>query len=318
MDLAELGKHLRSAGLSPRALAAWAGTDRISALAAPRGEEALVAELAGREPTPAAIALALFVAGRDVAIARARAVLPVDALLLHELLVEDMRADVHEDRGRCVRATVAILPVGPSLVVCDRFDAPPTSDKVCWPDDSSYHLASAIPAGRVARWIDLGCGSAFAALARPELAAEIVGVELNPSAARMARLGAALSGVGHLVVETADVACDLAPAPLVTCNAPIPGDGVEMWRHTADDHFFARLWRVVPERTQDLAVIHAGIAAIPDERLAGERVLVRYTPEDVAPAFGVLWWRPHAADRHVRTERLLTRERPHIEAADRP
>ena len=316
MQLDEVGKHLRSAGLSPRALAAWAGTERLSTLAAPRGEEALVDELAAREPTPAAIALALFVAGRDIAVERARAVLPIDALLAHELVALDTRADLHEDGGRCLRATVAILPAGPSLVVCDRFDAPPTSDKVCWPDDSSYHLASAIPSGRVARWIDLGCGSAFAALTRPELAAEIVGVELNPSAARMARIGAALSGVGHLVVETADVAYELAPAPLVTCNAPIPGDGIEMWRHTADGDFFARLWRVIPERTEDLAVVHAAIAAIPDERLAGERILVRYTPEDV-PGFGVLWWRPHAAERHVRTERLLTRARPHIEAADR-
>ena len=309
MDLGELGKHLRSAGLSPRALNAWAGTERISLLAQH------VDALAAREPTPAAIALSLFVAGRDIAIDKARAVLPVDALLAHELVDEDHRSDVHEDRGPCLRANVAILPVGPSLLVCDRFDAPPTTERVCWPDDSSYHLAASIPPGRVDRWIDLGCGSAFAALARPELAREIVGVELNPSAARMARLGAALSGVSHVTIEDADLAIDLAPAALVTCNAPIPGDGIEMWRNTGDD-FFTRLWQVVPDRTRDLAVIHAKLAVVPYERLPGERVLVRYTPDDV-PAFGVLWWRPAAEDRLVVKERMLTADRPHLDADDK-
>jgi len=320
----ELGHKLRAAGLTPRALAAWAGTDRISALAAPATsapDEAYVDELAAREPTPAAVALSLFVAGREIAIDRARH-LPLDDLLARDLVVLDTRADAHEDRGPCVRANVAILPVGRSLIVCDRFDAPPTTERVCWPDDSSYHLAGAIPHRRVARWLDLGCGSAFAPLVRPEVATSIVGVELNAVAARMARLGAALSGVGHLAVEHGDLAIEQEPAALVTCNTPMPaggaGGGIEMWRHT-DDELFERLWRVLPERVAPggTAIVHAALSAIPHERLAGDRTIVVYTPSDVSPAFGVLWWQPDAPERLAISRRMLTPERPHVDDADR-
>jgi hypothetical protein len=64
---------------------------------------------------------------------------------------------------------------------------------VCWPDDSSYHHALAIPPGRRTRWLDIATGAAFAPLMRPELAATIVGAELNPRAVELARLGVALS-----------------------------------------------------------------------------------------------------------------------------
>lgn len=294
------GAALRAAGLTPRALAAWAGTDRISAL------PARIPELAAREPTPAATALALFVAGRDVDADRR---LPVDELVARGL--------VEETHGR-LHATVAILPVGPSLVVCDRLDAPPTAERVCWPDDSSYHLAGAIPSGRVASWLDLCCGSAFAPLAHPDRASSIVGVELNPVAADMARTGAALSGIGHLAIETADLAIEQPAAELVTCNAPMPGDGIEMWRHT-DDELFARLWRVLPERVAPggLAIVHAAMSTMPLERLAGERIAVVYTPPDVEPAFGVLWWRPDAPERLAVSARALTVDRPHLDADDR-
>ena len=296
--MTELGAALRAAGLTPRALAAWAGTDQIPRLR--------VDELAARVPTPAATALALFVAGRDVAAERVGS---IDELLA--------RGWIEESGGR-VHAEVAILPLGRSLIVCDRFDASPTEQRVCWPDDSSYHLAGAIPAGRVARWLDLGCGSAFAPLAHPDRATAITGIELNDLAVDMARAGAELSGVIHLGIEHGDLAIEQPPAALVTCNAPIPSEGIEMWRHT-DDDLFDRLWRTVPERVGPggLAIVHAAISAMPLERLAGERTVVVYTPPDVAPAFGVLWWRPDAADRLRVSARALTADRPHIDAADR-
>lgn len=91
-----------------------------------------------------------------------------------------------------------------------------------------------------------------------------------------------------------------------------------MWRHT-DGAFFARLWAAVPARlvvhTDSLAVIHARRDAIP-AALPGERLIVTYTPPGV-PAFAVLWWRPFAAPRHTETARMLTVERPHVDAADR-
>lgn len=297
---AALGSALRAAGLTPRGLAAWAGTDRLAAL--PRR----LPDLAAREPVPAAAALALFVAGGELALDRVR--LPLEELAAAGLV---------ERSASRVRATVAILPLARALLVCDRADAADAPDLVCWPDDSSHHLASALPSGRRASWIDLGTGSGFAPLARPELATAITAVDVNPRAVAFARLGAALSGIGHLVVEHADVSAPRPPAALVTCNAPMPGErDAAVWRRAAPT-FFARLWQAARAFAAPGAeiVVHAEHAAIPDE-LPGERVILVYTPEGTR-AFAVLWWRPDGPERQVRGRRELTLDRPHVDAQDR-
>lgn len=291
-SVANLGGRavLRRHVITTRALRAWAGTDRLSELARH-------ADRLARLPITAASApLACFVAGVDV-----------PRRLLGELAA-------YTD-GDPARARVALLPIGRSLLVCDRADAPPGPDLACWPDDSSYHLAHAIPPGRRARWLDLGCGSAFAPLLRPELAAAITGVELNARAAAFAREGAALSRVAHLDVVCGDVAAATGRFELVTCNAPIPGDGVTHWRHT-DASFFPRLWDACLRCASDLVVVHAVLPALDGVPPVGERVIVAYTPPELEPGFGVLWWRPRAPSRLVRGRRLLTAERPHLDASD--
>jgi SAM-dependent methyltransferase len=310
MSLRRTGELLRAAGLVPRALAAWAGTDRLAALP-PR-----LPALRAREPVPAAAALALFVAGAELAIDRCRA-LPLDALLAAELLARG------EGGAATVRAPVAVLPLGRGLLVCDRADAPDAPDLVCWPDDSSYHLAGALPPGRRARWVDLGCGSAFAAIARPDAAARLTGIDLNPRAVLHARTGLALSGIDHAEVAVGDAGdagdaggVDHGEVDLVTCNAPIPGDPhAAIWRR-ADAGFLARLAAAIPARLAagGLAIVHTAREALPAE-LPGERVFVAYAPGP--PAFGVLWWRPDAPPRAVSAYRELTAARPHIGASDR-
>jgi SAM-dependent methyltransferase len=300
MSLQLLGEQLRAAGLVPRALAAWAGTERLAALP-PR-----LPALRAREPVPAAAALALLVAGAELAADRCRA-LPLDALLAAGLV---------ERAGAAVRARVAVLPLGRGLLVCDRADAPAEPELVCWPDDSSHHTAGALPPGRRARWLDLGCGSAFAAIARPDAAARLVGIDLNPRAVAHARLGLALSGIAHAEVALGDAAGDHGAADLVTCNAPIPGDPhAAMWRRT-DAGFLARLAAAIPARLLPggLAIVHTAREALPED-LPGERVFVAYAPG--APAFGVLWWRPDAPARAVTAYRELTAARPHLEPRDR-
>ncbi len=242
--------------------------------------------------------------------------LPLDALCAAGLL---------ERAGTGVRAVAAVLPVAGGLLVCDRADAPPRSAQVCWPDDSSYHLAGALAPGRRTRWLDLACGSAVAPLERPGLAQVIAGVDLNPRAVAFARLGAALSGIAHLAVHAGDIGAVPGTAPLVTCNAPIPDApgataGGVLWRHT-DASFFARLWpaaRAAVEPGGEV-VIHAARAAIPDD-LPGERVVCIYTPLDLppgVPAFAVLWWRPDAPPRLAIGHRALTPARPHVDDRDR-
>jgi SAM-dependent methyltransferase len=212
-QLAALGAQLRHAGVTPRALAAWAGTARIAAL--PARLEAIGAP--DTPATPAAAVLALLVGGAE---------LHADAWRLPDALLAPLAplatCDLVERAGDHLRARVAIVPLGAALLVCDRLDAAIDRDLVCWPDDSSHHLATAIPPGRRADWLDLGCGSAFAPLARPELAHRITGIDLNPRAVRYAQLGAALSGIAHIAVARGDIADPQAPAELVTCNAPMP------------------------------------------------------------------------------------------------
>jgi hypothetical protein len=319
--LARLGAWLRDAGLTTRALAAWAGTARIAALPA-----RLPAMLA-HPPTPAAAILALFVAGAELAqrhlrIPRAQsgAPTPLDELIGHQLL---------DRSGDQLRARVAMLPVGRAVLVCDRLDAAVERDVVCWPDDSSYHLANAIPPGRRARWLDLACGSAFAPLARPELASRISGIDINERAVRHARLGAALSGIPHLAASPGDVGTVHEPADLVTCNTPIPDAPdipplsptvvPEVWRR-ADPGLFERLWPALRQavRPGGMIVVHgASDAILPALATAeGERVVVTYTPDTVR-GFAVAWWRPDAPARFVAVCRALTPERPHVDPKDR-
>jgi SAM-dependent methyltransferase len=313
LPLAALGARLRDAGLTARALAAWAGTARIAAL------PARLAGMPVRPPTPADAILALCVGGAEIARDRLRVpsapALPalIDELIAHELL---------DREGDRLRAHVAIVPLGPALLVCDRRDAPIERALVCWPDDSSHHLASAIPPGRRAGWLDLGCGSAFAPLARPELATRITGVDINERAVRYAQLGAGLSGITHLAASLGDVGAVCEPAELVTCNAPIPDTGAapaDVWRR-AEPGFFDRLWPALVRAVAPggMIVIHGACEAVLPvlADAGGERVVVTYTPADVR-GFAIAWWRPGAPARFASVRRALTPDRPHIDPADR-
>jgi methylase of polypeptide subunit release factors len=308
-SLAALGAALRLRGLAGRALAAWA-VPRLSAL------PFVLPNLPRAEGTAGAL-LELFVAGREIALDRLGA---VDLDALHAERLVDLA-------GGVARARVAVLPLGGSLLVCDRLDAPPTPELVCWPDDSSYHLALSLPGAARAAWIDLGCGSAFAPLLRPTLAVRIDGTDLNPRAVELAELGAALSGVSHFHAFTGDLDDGLPGvrrrADLVTCNAPIPepaGDAYRpMWRAT-DLDFIARLVTRARELLTEggTVVVHAAEDALAPvvADLVGERVIVSYTPPGVR-GFAVAWWRPDAPDRHVATRRDLTETHPHLTSADR-
>lgn len=289
----ELGRQLRRV-LTPRALAAWCGTDRLSAVAGP------AVRAADRELTVAAAPLALFVAGREVPVAL------LAALDLEELA----KLGLVELAGVTARARLALLPLGRSLIACDRLDEPLVPELVCWPDDSSYHLAASLPP-ITGEWIDVACGSAFAPLERHHAACI---ADLNERALARAGLGGLLSDV-PLEPYRSDVLAD-APArawDLVSCNAPIPDElGVPIWRSTTSG-FFERLYREAAAAR--LIVIHAAEAALaPLADLRGERVVIAYTPQ---PGFAVAWWAPAGTQRYVAVRRPLTDDRPHLTYADR-
>jgi SAM-dependent methyltransferase len=250
-------------------------------------------------------------------------VVGIDALVEHGLV---------EIRGDVARATVSLLPHDGRLLVCDRAEHR-ERDSACWPDDSSQHLAATLPA-RAERWLDLGTGSGYAPLARPQLAKSIVGVDINARAVRYAWLGAELSDVTSFVVELGDLAAPPGSFDLVTCNAPIPrvgvnpplstsgpdDDDITLWR-TTDDRFLPRLFDVAGRALapDGLVVVHAVHAALVPVVAAqrGERVVVAYTPPGAPTEFAVVWWAPGGKDRLVCARRELVPERPHLDHDDR-
>jgi hypothetical protein len=293
-----VGQHLRRF-LTRRALAAWCGTDRLSALAGP------ARRASDRELTPAAAPFALFVGGREVPKKLLRA-LHLDLLESHGLV---------ETGGDQVRATLALLPLADGLLACDRLDAPESHDLVCWPDDSSYHLALSLPDVREG-WLDLATGSGFALLARGGGGS---GIDINARAVRYAEMTSELSDE-YFTASCGDLMSlqTWRLASLISCNAPIPdGDPYRpLWRSTIAA-FFDRFYSFVRAslRLGGLAVIHATEAALaPLADLPGERVVVAYTPE---PGFAVAWWEPNGKDRYVTARRPLTPDHPHLTYADR-
>jgi hypothetical protein len=309
-DLATIGAALRYRGLSGRALSAWA-TPRLSALAH------VLPSLPPAEGNTAGALLELFVAGRALALAR-----------LHALDLESLhRADLIDVAGGEARARVSVLPLAGSLLVCDRLDAPADRELACWPDDSSYHLALALPPGPHLRWLDLGCGSGFAPLMRPQLAEAIGGADLSARAVKFAKLGAGLSDVTHFTAYAADLA-DGVPeewrgaCQLVSCNAPIPDADVDpyrpMWR-ASDSDFVARLYGQAAQLVAPggSVVVHAAEDALAHVigELPGERVVITYTPQGMRQ-FAIAWWRPHAVPRLIAIRHELTAQSPHLTYSD--
>ena len=279
-------------------LAGWAGTERLPTLFA------RVPALARQPVTRASAMLALFVAGVDVS---------------RSLLGQDLEPfiDLVEIRGDEARATVAILPIGRRVIICDRADASAEPELVCWPDDSSFHLLHSIPrvSGRTT-WLDLGCGSAVAAISSPGLAARIVASDLNLRALQYATRAARFAGITHLETLHGDLAT--VPAELITCNAPIPGDQGPLWMAAAAG-FIARVFAnaaaaLVPG---GMVVVHAALAPLLELELEGELVIVAYTPLGEPREFAVAWWRPDAPPRQIRARRGLEVGRPHLDASDR-
>lgn len=305
MTDAELGAALRRAGLSDRMLAAAWGT----AIAAhvPRVAREL-------PPGPATAALRLLVAGDTISVPDAeRGLGPAYAALRARDFLVDAGG---EDATAYVFAPVSIVPVGASLICCDR--------NTTWPDDSSHHLVGCVPPDRVGRWLDVGTGCGIVPLARRDRARTIVATDLDPQAVAHARFGAGLSAAPHLAVIEADLAADAgAGFELVTFNLPIPaeagltGAGDSLFRRAPPGaNLLARFVAEIPARITAGAtiVLHAwlgpAIAAIVDD-LAGEVTVVRYTPDHRDP-FAIVRWRPDAPTARRAGQRVPTGEAPHL------
>jgi hypothetical protein len=292
----ELGVALARAGLTERALLSYFGVSAVAHL--PRVLDRRSDP--GPRPPRAAVPLELFGAGRSIDADAARAALgPAVDALLGDLLIAD---------GPRVRATVSLLPYGPSIAVFDRLDDD-RRDAVPWPDDSSHHLIASLPAARVDRWLDVGSGPALAPLAAPGRAKEIRATDVMPGAIAHARRGLALSGVAHVTPAVADLGADAGGGwDLVTFNAPIPAPG---------DPILARFWAEAPGLVAagGEVVVHSTVADDPLLALAslpGAVIVARYAR---APGFAITWWRPAAPPARTVIELELTPGAPHVTRA---
>jgi len=301
----EIGRALLRAGLAERAVMACFGVDVVAHI--PR------AVAAGRrfdaQPPPGAVAPWLLAAGGAVDAALAARVLGPTFGVLE-------RGGMVEIADGLARATVAILPAGGhgALAVSDRFDET-RADAVLPPDDSSHHLVSALPRGRVARWLDLGTGAAWAPLAAAGRADHVIAADINPRAIEHARRGAALSGVA-VDLRVADLATGIEGRfDLVSFNPPIPAArGEHGPRHRVGlpgDDLLARFWAAAPALVAPggEVIVHAALDELPE--LPGAVVIARYTPEGV-PGFAVTRWRPDAAPGRRVVEIALTPTSPHV------
>lgn len=115
-----------------------------------------------------------------------------------------------------------------------------TPDAVFFGPDT-YRFANAIQAhlndhpGNICRAVDIGCGSGagaiLTALARPQ--AEVLAVDINPSALRLTRINAALAGADNLRAQHSDLLKDVGGEfDLILANPPYLVDpGERAYRH---------------------------------------------------------------------------------------
>lgn len=203
------------------------------------------------------------------------------------------------------RACVLLLPVGESLIVC-LGRAPGAAGA---PDDSSAHLAGALPPGKHGRWLDVGTGNGYAPLAARGRAAEVLATDVDAAALDCARAGARLSGAAELSIRRADLLEGADTGwDVISFNAPIP---------TAEPaaDLLGRFWEQAARAiAPDGEVIVHSVVRDATPR-PGRTVVARYTPAGIRPAFAVTRWQPGKPDEQVEIEIGLTAERPHVTAS---
>ncbi len=289
-ELVALADRLATAGVGERAVRACFGV--ASVLHAPLR----AAHLPLPAPLPpASLAPWLLVGGHAVPLAAARARLgdDVDRLAALNLVAID---------GQRVTPRLRLLPVGEAIAVC----LPRAPGEAGSPDDSTGHLLAALGHQRADRWLDVGTGNAVVPLAARGQARLVIGTDVNDTALACARAGAALSGAGELTLVRGDLASAIRGRfDRITFNAPIDGAGA----------LLARFYRQAAELLDPggEVLVHSLLgAAEPD---GGEVVIARYTPDGVAPAFGVTWWRPDRPASRREISVALTAQRPHVTRA---
>lgn len=160
----------------------------------------------------------------------------------------------------------------------------------------------------VHRAVDIGCGAGVGAIviARARHDAQVLAVDINPAALRLARVNAALAEVGNVSVQASDVLQDVEGTfDLIVANPPYMADPAGRAYRDGGGALGAQLsLRIVDQALQRLApggslVLYTGVAMVE----GCDPFLSAVSPYLDSAQFG---WTYHEIDPDVFGEELLT------------
>jgi methylase of polypeptide subunit release factors len=209
----DLGRRLRAIGFTSAAAVPFA---KLSVFAPDPRRAAMAKWHLRRIPEPHALAMRMLLFWDPVTPDEARRVLG-DGIPLERLL----DAGFVVGSGNGVVGAFVMQLLADLYVVSD--DLRMGGDVAMGAAPSTKSLAAAVrPVGRAGRALDLGCGAGTLALAMAQKCDRVVATDINARAVQLARMNAALNGLGNVDCRVGDLFAPVADETfdLIACQPP--------------------------------------------------------------------------------------------------
>lgn len=219
-----------------------------------------------------------------------------DSLLPPKILDAMERAEVLGEEEGGWRSRVRLSTLDGELYLHSAFPTTAADSVFFGPD--TYRFASALTAhfqarpGSIRRAVDIGCGAGPGAVtvAKAEPDAEVVMLDINDAALRLARLNAALAGVANVTTRHSDLLSGVEGSfDLIVANPPyLNDDHMRAYRHGGGPLGSGLSLAIVETAVKRLApggslVLYTGSAIV-----AGEDAFRKDAAERLAAA-GLAW-----------------------------